>query len=78
MGNPATARVQPVPTAVPSSVFVEVSVNDTAKSRHFSSRTFQTAPISKESKAGIAHEFMSDVQAATLDVSLCYLDYVSC
>ncbi|KAF9461645.1 P-loop containing nucleoside triphosphate hydrolase protein [Collybia nuda] len=52
----------------------DVDTNETAKSRHFSSRTFQAAPISNESKAGIAHEFMSDVQAATLDLALAGTD----
>ncbi|KAG6867359.1 hypothetical protein C0993_003844 [Termitomyces sp. T159_Od127] len=39
-------------------------------SRHFSDRTFQSAPISAESKRAIPHEFMSDVQAATIDAGL--------
>ncbi|KAG6879437.1 hypothetical protein C0992_002703 [Termitomyces sp. T32_za158] len=41
-----------------------------SSSRHFSDRTFQSAPISAESKKAIKHEFMSDVQAATIDVGL--------
>ncbi|KAF5375697.1 hypothetical protein D9615_009383 [Tricholomella constricta] len=39
-------------------------------SRHFSDRKFQDANLSTQSKAGIEHEFMSDVQAATLDLGL--------
>jgi hypothetical protein len=74
-GAASAARIAPVPTPVAAAPEpVAMNVDATAKSRHFSSRTFQTAPISKESKAGIAHEFMSDVQAATLDVCLlCFL-----
>ncbi|KAG6856979.1 hypothetical protein H0H87_011368 [Tephrocybe sp. NHM501043] len=39
-------------------------------SKHFSDRTFQSASLSCESKAAIKHEYMSDVQAATIDLGL--------
>ncbi|KNZ76792.1 DEAD-box ATP-dependent RNA helicase 25 [Termitomyces sp. J132] len=43
---------------------------DSSSSRHFSDRTFQSAPISQQSKKAIKHQFMSDVQAATIDLGL--------
>ncbi|KAH9479672.1 DEAD-box ATP-dependent RNA helicase 26 [Psilocybe cubensis] len=46
------------------------SATPTTNNRHFSERRFADAPISSASKAGIKHEFMSDVQAATLDVAM--------
>ncbi|KAG6888852.1 hypothetical protein C0995_005273 [Termitomyces sp. Mi166 len=47
-----------------------VPSSSSTSSRHFSDRTFQSAPISKESKQAISYEFMSDVQAATIDLGL--------
>ncbi|KAJ7682453.1 P-loop containing nucleoside triphosphate hydrolase protein [Mycena polygramma] len=41
---------------------------------HFSARRFADAPISEASKQGIKHEYLSDVQAATLDYALSGLD----
>jgi ATP-dependent RNA helicase MSS116, mitochondrial len=38
--------------------------------RHFSEQTFEHAPISKASKSGIKHQYLSDVQAATLELGL--------
>ncbi|KAF8809289.1 DEAD-domain-containing protein [Phlegmacium glaucopus] len=38
--------------------------------RHFTNKRFADAPISPASRGGIKHEFMSDVQAATLDLAL--------
>jgi ATP-dependent RNA helicase MSS116 len=40
------------------------------KRRHFSDQTFADAPISQASKSGIKHEYLSDVQVATLDLAL--------
>ncbi|KAF7332308.1 hypothetical protein MKEN_00112200 [Mycena kentingensis (nom. inval.)] len=42
--------------------------------KHFSARRFADAPISEASKQGIKHEFMSDVQAATIDHALSGVD----
>ena len=38
--------------------------------RHFSDQTFADAPISQASKSGIKHQYLSDVQAATLSLGL--------
>lgn len=62
----AAAAVKPVspklaPTPLPST---------SDSRRHFSERTFADAPISEASKAGIKHQYMSDVQAATLELGL--------
>ncbi|KAF9552973.1 DEAD-domain-containing protein [Agrocybe pediades] len=38
--------------------------------RHFSEKRFADAPISNGSKSALKYEFMSDVQAATLDLAL--------
>jgi ATP-dependent RNA helicase MSS116 len=40
------------------------------RQRHFSERTFADAPISQASKSGIKHQYLSDVQAATLELGL--------
>ncbi|KAG6840242.1 hypothetical protein C0991_007990 [Blastosporella zonata] len=53
-------RTEPPPVIAPSPT----------NSRHFSERTFQSALISQASKSAIKHEFMSDVQAATIDLGL--------
>ncbi|KAF8067737.1 P-loop containing nucleoside triphosphate hydrolase protein [Lyophyllum atratum] len=62
--NPAPAPVNP-PVATPT-----MRPASPSASRHFSDRKFQDANLSAQSKAGIEHEFMSDVQAATLDLGL--------
>ncbi|KAF7355621.1 hypothetical protein MSAN_01479400 [Mycena sanguinolenta] len=46
----------------------------TRNEAHFSSQRFADAPISEASKKGIKHEFMSDVQEATLGSALKGLD----
>ncbi|KAG6849241.1 hypothetical protein H0H93_010257 [Arthromyces matolae] len=56
---------QPPPTEVPR-----------ASSSQFSGRTFESAPISAQSKKAITHKVMSDVQAATLDVGLAGKDLI--
>jgi ATP-dependent RNA helicase MSS116 len=45
-----------------------------AARRHFSQRKFAEAPISSASKAGIKHEYMTDVQDATIDLALAGCD----
>ncbi|KAG5634853.1 hypothetical protein DXG03_005671 [Asterophora parasitica] len=69
--TPAPATVIPVQVQAAPQVpaALERAESPTA-SRHFSDRKFQDANISTQSKAGIEHEFMSDVQAATLDLGL--------
>jgi len=69
--NPASA---PVNLPVATSTLRPVSPS---ASRHFSDRKFQDANLSTQSKAGIEHEFMSDVQAATLDVRPPSFIYIS-
>ncbi|KAF7301998.1 hypothetical protein MIND_00766000 [Mycena indigotica] len=49
------------------------SIPPTSQARdetHFSAKRFADAPISAASKKGIKHEFMSDVQASTIDYAL--------
>ncbi|KAJ7741138.1 P-loop containing nucleoside triphosphate hydrolase protein [Mycena metata] len=79
----ATAQVQPNPTQAhtqaPGPVRLVQSqataVAPVARDEsHFSQRRFADAPISEASKKGIEHEFLSDVQAATLDYALSGLD----
>ncbi|KAG5636465.1 hypothetical protein H0H81_007945 [Sphagnurus paluster] len=65
--TPAPAPVKPVAVQKPAPAR---AASPTSASRHFSDRKFQDANISLQSKAGIEHEFMSDVQAATLDLGL--------
>lgn len=50
--------VKPIPAA------------DDDRQRHFSEQTFADAPISNASKSGIKHQYLSDVQAATLESGL--------
>ncbi|KAJ7129348.1 P-loop containing nucleoside triphosphate hydrolase protein [Mycena epipterygia] len=69
MGSAATAAARAPPTA-PAAAVAPSSRDET----HFSGRSFADAPISAASKQGIKHEFMSDVQAATLDYALSGLD----
>ena len=64
-GPAAVTAVKPVP------VEPAVAVPKPQGNRqHFSDKKFANAPISKESKLAITHEYMSDVQAATLDLGL--------
>ncbi|KAG2752060.1 DEAD-domain-containing protein [Suillus brevipes Sb2] len=42
--------------------------------KHFTSKRFVDAPISQLSKAGIRHEFLTDVQDATLELALSGID----
>ncbi|PPQ79669.1 hypothetical protein CVT25_003243 [Psilocybe cyanescens] len=61
------------PAAIPTAAVLPEetrSASPTTNNRHFSERRFADAPISNESKAGLKHEFMSDVQAATLDLAM--------
>ncbi|OJA15702.1 hypothetical protein AZE42_08694 [Rhizopogon vesiculosus] len=45
-----------------------------ADRKHFTSKRFADAPISEHSKAGIKHEFLTDVQDATLERALSGID----
>ncbi|CAK5275338.1 unnamed protein product [Mycena citricolor] len=61
--------------AVAPTAHEPVAVSSAPKDQtHVSGRTFASAPISEASKRGIKHEFMSDVQAATLDAGLSGID----
>ena len=47
----------------------EIEIPATSEQRrHFSEQNFADAPISKASKSGIKHKYLSDVQAATLEL----------
>lgn len=46
----------------------------TTDKKHFTSKRFVDAPISQLSKAGIRHEFLTDVQDATLEDALSGID----
>lgn len=49
----------------------EIEIPATSEQRrHFSEQNFADAPISKASKSGIKHKYLSDVQAATLELGL--------
>lgn len=73
----AATAVKPVPVAPrvtiaalsPEITIAPLSPAD-ANTRHFSEKTFADAPISEASKAGIKHKYLSDVQAATLELGL--------
>ncbi|KAG2075873.1 DEAD-domain-containing protein [Suillus decipiens] len=74
------AHIQPLTTTIPNSVPTP-SRNTSSKStamatdkKHFTSRRFVDAPISQLSKAGIKHEFLTDVQDATLEHALSGID----
>lgn len=74
------ARIQPSPIPVLNSIPIsshstssESTVMTTDK-KHFTSKRFVDAPISKLSKAGIRHEFLTDVQDATLQDALSGID----
>nr|GAT54174.1 predicted protein [Mycena chlorophos] len=75
--TPAPAQTQPPPpqTQAPAPTPVPATSNEPARSEaHFSAKRFADAPISDASKQGIKHEFLSDVQAATLNYALTGLD----
>ncbi|RDB20419.1 DEAD-box ATP-dependent RNA helicase 25 [Hypsizygus marmoreus] len=69
-----TLKPRLIPTVAPHPVVEHAHSRPQASSKHFSDRTFRDAPISAQSKAGIEHEFLSDVQAATLDLALAGTD----
>lgn len=46
----------------------------TTEKKHFTSKRFADAPISQLSKSGIKHEFLTDVQDATLEHALSGID----
>ncbi|KAF7352489.1 hypothetical protein MVEN_01213800 [Mycena venus] len=73
MASAAPAAVKVAP-AVPTPAPAPPPKSPTRNEAHFSARRFADAPISEASKQGIKHEFMSDVQAATLDPALKGLD----
>ena len=62
-----TAAVALKPLPVEPAVVVS---NSQENRQHFSDKKFSNAPISIESKSAIKHEYLSDVQAATLDLGL--------
>lgn len=67
---PAAAAVMK-PAAEPQLVSSSVEIPPAYEQRrHFSEQTFADAPISDASKSGIKHEYLSDVQAATLELGL--------
>ncbi|KAJ7490283.1 P-loop containing nucleoside triphosphate hydrolase protein [Mycena galericulata] len=65
MSSAATATQKATPEAVPHAAPVDSKIQT-----HFSARRFADAPISEASKQGIKHEYLSDVQVATLDSAL--------
>ncbi|TFK35364.1 P-loop containing nucleoside triphosphate hydrolase protein [Crucibulum laeve] len=68
MSSAATARA-----IAPAPVAAELEIDGIPlerENRHFTQRRFADAPISEASKKGISHEFMSDVQDATIDAAL--------
>ncbi|KAG6916733.1 hypothetical protein DXG01_005553 [Tephrocybe rancida] len=65
--NPAKRPKTEAP--VPPAPVVERAASP-ASSKHFTDRTFKDASLTAASKAAIKHEFMSDVQAATIDLGL--------
>lgn len=74
------ARFQPSPIPVDNSIPIS-SQSTSSKStvmatdkKHFTSKRFVDAPISQLSKAGIRHEFLTDVQDATLELALSGID----
>ncbi|KAG1899905.1 P-loop containing nucleoside triphosphate hydrolase protein [Suillus fuscotomentosus] len=74
------ARIQPSPIPVLNSVPISShstspeSIVMTTDKKHFTSKRFVDAPISQLSKAGIRHEFLTDVQDATLEDALSGID----
>ncbi|KAG2157620.1 P-loop containing nucleoside triphosphate hydrolase protein [Suillus bovinus] len=70
------AHIQPLPIPVLDNVPLpsqQSTVMNTDK-KHFTSKRFVDAPISQLSKAGIRHEFLTDVQDATLEHALSGID----
>lgn len=66
-GPAAAAAVKPAPAPLePAAVVPKPQGNR----KHFSDKKFANAPISRESKLAIKHEYLSDVQAATLELGI--------
>ncbi|KAK7062068.1 P-loop containing nucleoside triphosphate hydrolase protein [Favolaschia claudopus] len=74
MASAATATASVPPKATPATAPAPKPVGSARNEAHFSARRFADAPISEASKRGIKHEFLSDVQDATLDPALKGLD----
>lgn len=72
----STARNGPAIAVEPAKHEFEVASTPVAddRGRHFSEQTFNHAPISMASKSGIKHQYLSDVQAATLELGLAGVD----
>ncbi|KAG0705280.1 P-loop containing nucleoside triphosphate hydrolase protein [Suillus ampliporus] len=68
------ARVQHLPPVLKSATTTSNSTSMAAEKKHFTSKRFADAPISALSKAGIRHEFLTDVQDATLEHALSGID----
>lgn len=68
-GPAAALAVKPAPAPAPVEPIVVVPKPQENR-KHFSDQKFANAPISKESRLAIRHEYLSDVQAATLDLGL--------
>ncbi|KAJ7087400.1 P-loop containing nucleoside triphosphate hydrolase protein [Mycena crocata] len=69
MASAATAKA-PVAPVAPVAAAPAAADPSSRDETHFSQRRFADAPISEASKQGIKHEFLSDVQEATLDAAL--------
>lgn len=61
----ATAKL----AETPAPAAANIPATDDSR-RHFSNQTFANAPISTQSKSAIKHMYLSDVQAATLELGL--------
>ncbi|KAJ7639122.1 P-loop containing nucleoside triphosphate hydrolase protein [Roridomyces roridus] len=71
MSSAATATAAaPAPAPAPAQAPVAPQATEARDQTHFSARRFADAPISEASKRGIKHEFLSDVQEATLQPAL--------
>ncbi|KAH7927075.1 DEAD-domain-containing protein [Leucogyrophana mollusca] len=64
----------PTPLAAPAAAPAMAPSSMPTDRSHFSALRFQDAPISQASKASIQHEFMTDVQEATLQLGLSGVD----
>lgn len=78
-----SAQQQPRQFISPSTKKTEPAIypkttRPSVNSHHLSDRLFEDANISAESRAAIKHKFMSDVQAATLDVSFLFSSVALC
>ncbi|KAJ6538489.1 P-loop containing nucleoside triphosphate hydrolase protein [Mycena vulgaris] len=76
MASAATATATATATTRPPVAPVQAArpVSPSRDESHFSGRRFADEPISEASKQGIKHEYLSDVQAATLDHALSGID----